>query len=281
MARYTNIEYCHSTVNPVVGCTGCELYSDDPNKNICYAKVLVDRYSGRKGWPDNFTDPQYYPQRLEKAIRWREPKSKEVTDKPWLKFMPRIIFVNDLSDGFAPDIDPNRWLKPYISGMEASGHKWLLLTKWPSRMKRFVLEQEPAPRSFIYGTSVLRQNQHYRLRQLLTLGMYVPDINLWLSIEPILEHISLKNLFQDAMDTTPEEYMDFLHRHDSSLAIMIGGQSGQGKPTMTPSGMINAIHPLVIECKLYDIPVFVKQINKETPVPPSMDYKQLPEEWGR
>lgn len=35
---------------------------------------------------------------MAKAVRWAAPAAKEVSAKPWLKDMPRLIFISDMGD---------------------------------------------------------------------------------------------------------------------------------------------------------------------------------------
>lgn len=185
----TKIEYCDSTVNPIVGCTGCELYSRDPKKNHCYAASMVRRWAGQKGWPERFTSPIHVPGRLEKAIGWPDLTGTERPDKPWLGGYPRIIFVNDLGDGFCPDVDPFGWLlwNDALDAMEASPHIYLLLTKWPQRMAEFFRSLGGAPDNFWLGTSVPAQDYEWRVPTLLDIKGGLK----WLSLEPLLRPIDL------------------------------------------------------------------------------------------
>lgn len=66
----TKIEWCDSTLNPVVGCTyGCE---------FCYARKMNSRF----GWVKDFNVPQFFNERLEKL------NSKS----------PKNIFMDSMSD---------------------------------------------------------------------------------------------------------------------------------------------------------------------------------------
>ncbi len=188
MGIHSGVIFCDSSANAVTGCTGCRLYSDDPAKNICYAAVLCRRYAGRKGWPKKFTEPEHFPNRLRRALKWGDLRGKDRPERPWLSGLPRIIFVNDMSDGFCPTgISPEEWLTPYIDEMAASPHIWLLLTKWPKRMREYFLRrQQPAPRNFWLGTSVLDESDGHKLKTLLSREMGTLTKNLWVSYEPAM-----------------------------------------------------------------------------------------------
>jgi len=112
MGIKTNIEYCDSTINPIVGCEGCELWAAGrpDEEQHCYAATLCKRWAGKKGWPAAFDQPEYFPGRMEQALGWPDLTGKERADKPWLNGYPRLIFLNDLSDTFNSDPEPIEWL---------------------------------------------------------------------------------------------------------------------------------------------------------------------------
>jgi protein gp37 len=188
MGIKTKIEYCDSTINPTPCCSGCELYSPDPAKNHCYAAVLVNRYKGLKGWPDSFTEFKLFEQRIPQACGWPDLTGKARPDKPWLDGYPRVVFLNDLGDGFAP-IAPLDWALPYIEMMEASPHIWLWLTKWPRRMVKFFEQLGYAPSNFWLGTSITSQKTTWRVKELLKL--HGKASILWLSYEPLLGPVDI------------------------------------------------------------------------------------------
>lgn len=198
MGRQTKIEYCDSTVNPVIGCTGCRLYHPDPAKNHCYAASLCKRWGSKPGWPDDFTEPIYVPERLNKALAWPDLTGQERPDKPWLNGYPRLIFVNDLGDGFCPDVDPEAWLKPYIERMAESPHIWLMLTKWPNGMFEFFDRLRVWPRNFWFGISALSGEDIQKVVRLADwkaiLSERGADIKIWISYEPALGPLGLSDL---------------------------------------------------------------------------------------
>ena len=189
MGIKTAIEWCDSSVNPVMGCSGCELYSPDPSKNLCYAADLCKWRAGGKGWPVDFNQPEHFPGRLEKAINWSDLTGKERPSKPWLNGMPRVVFVNDLSDGFCPDVDPHEWLEPHIQAMAEASHIWLLLTKWPWEMRQFFDELDhPIPQNFWLGTTLTGLKP--RRDNLRANSMSLFNANTWLSVEPLLDDVT-------------------------------------------------------------------------------------------
>lgn len=199
MGIKTKISYSDSTVNPIMGCSGCELYNPVQSKNHCYAATFCNRWAGtNKGFPADFNSPQHFPGRLEKAIRWSDLTGTDRPNKPWLNGYPRIIFVNDLSDGFCDDVDPSGWLGPCLHKMSQSPHIWLLLTKWPKAMSYFF--PDGAPENFWLGTSVFRQRDEQRIKELLRIKAAVH----WLSMEPLLESVDIEEYLIEWLNPTSE-----------------------------------------------------------------------------
>ncbi|MDQ3702196.1 MAG: phage Gp37/Gp68 family protein, partial [Chloroflexota bacterium] len=68
MSRTTPIQWCDSTVNPVMGCAGCELW--DGKRKTCYAGQLHARRKHHAGFASDFLKPTLFPQRLADAAKW-------------------------------------------------------------------------------------------------------------------------------------------------------------------------------------------------------------------
>jgi len=219
MGIKTAIDYCDTTVNPVMGCLGCELYHPDPTKNICFAADLCKRRAGLKGWPADFNRPEHFPGRLEKAIRWSDLTGKERPGKPWLNGMPRVIFVNDLSDGFCFDgVSPEIWLLPHQEAMGQSPHIWLILSKWTGKMYRYFAEYGSPP-NFWIGTTLT--GRHSRVDQMRIFHLLLIDAAVhWLSVEPLLGDV-VANFEQGS----GVENVDW---------ITAGGASGRNAPPTHP-----------------------------------------------
>ncbi len=207
--KRTKIQWCHSTVNPVMGCDGCELWKpaaslsallvdrvalaarsprstlaptvasiigtrttselyrdrvalctrladetrggpDDEGlgKHLvtsvrkeckCYAGLLGTFRAGQKGYADRFERPKLYPGRMEKASKWGLPTS-ETNEKPWLRSLPRLIFVSDMGDALSRSVPFEYLHKEIIENVNSEPgqrHIWLWLTKRPERMAKF------------------------------------------------------------------------------------------------------------------------------------------------
>jgi protein gp37 len=242
MSIKTKIEYCDSTVNPVMGCTGCAL-----RKEHCYAASMCTHYAGSKGWPKSFDNPELFPGRLETAINWKDLTHTPRPHKPWLNGQPRHIFINDMSDGFCPDVNPEQWLTPHLPAMAESPHVWLFLTKWPHIMARFFRDQEVPP-NFWLGTSSLQQKDEWRIAHLLQINS--PGVK-WVSLEPLLEAIDLDAYLAQLVQLSDydSDYRDRL------FWVTCGGESGSNARPMHP----NWARLPRNQCQATRVPFFFKQ----------------------
>ena len=153
----TKIEWCDSTLNPVVGCTyGCK---------YCYARKMNTRFK----WIEDFSKPKFFPERLEQL------KSKK----------PKIIFMNSMSD--IADWE-DEWILETFTAIDCNlRHRYLFLTKRiDSFVNKLLFNQTISDLAFslhpfiFIGSSVDTQKQ-------LDSNFY--NANFY-SIEPILEQIS-------------------------------------------------------------------------------------------
>lgn len=243
MSIKTRIPWTDSTCNPTMGCTGCELYPGH-----CYAARMCKHYAARKGWPAEFTKPEYFKGRIEKALGWRDLTGTKRPDKPWLDDLPRIIFIDDMGDGFCPDVDPEIWLSPHLSAMADSRHIWLLLTKWPHQMRTFFFPVE-APRNFWLGTSVLRWQDIWRLDELLNIPASIHFVN----IEPMLSMITLSPYLRDGM--AEDNHPKFTRTAGKLNTVFAGCESGPNRRHTD----IDWLRDLRDQCQKASTPFFLKQ----------------------
>ena len=273
MGIKTKIEWCDSSVNPIMGCTGCTL-----REKHCYAAILCARYVGRKGWPKSFDEPEFFPGRLEKAVRWSALAGKPRPGKPWLNGLPRHIFVNDLSDGFCPDVDPWQWLAPSIPSMHLSPHIWLLLTKWPDRMRQFFKEwNKPIPSNFYLGTTITSADDLWRVGELLQIQWAAVR---FVSVEPMLGGVELpaEESFIDPdgfgwNGPMTTEMGNWSIDPDATIDwVICGGESGPGARPMHPDWA----RSLRNQCQAAGVAFFYKQaiINGKKISCPELDGKQ-------
>jgi len=124
MGKETKIRWAGSTWNVMVGCTKIS-----PGCDRCYAEVQAERWRGTPGFPNGF-DPQF------KAHALRKPRS-------WAA-RPRRIFVNSLSDVHHEAFTDTQIDEVYDAMLATPEHDYLVLTKRPQRMARYLLGRDIA-----------------------------------------------------------------------------------------------------------------------------------------
>ena len=150
--KKTKIEWCDSTINPVIGCkNGC---------SYCYAKKLNDRFKFVK----SFAEPQFFPERL-KQFGSKKPKS---------------IFIDSMSDIGAWK---QEWFDEMINVIRNNPqHNYIALTKQPRRLNELTKNMSVTDLgNLFFGVSVTKQFDMSKLWW----GIE------FLSIEPILEPIDI------------------------------------------------------------------------------------------
>jgi protein gp37 len=200
MSVNTPIQWCDDTVNPTMGCDGCELWNE--NTRMCYAGTLTQRYKGRKGYPPAFEQVTTFSGRMAKAAARADLRGQPRLTKPWLNGLPRLIFVSDMGDSLSEAVTFD-YLKTevidIVTGEAGQRHGWLWLTKRPGRMAEFSawlgtfnLEW---PSNLWAGTTITTQNTAPRVRDLLRVGNR--DTIRFLSVEPQLESLNLRGWLGD------------------------------------------------------------------------------------
>jgi len=149
--KKTKIEWCDSTLNPVVGCTyGC---------SFCYAKKLNDRFH----FVEDFTKPQFFPERL-----------KQLDEKK-----PQIIFMDSMSD--IADWTKEARQATQKAMLKNPQHIYLFLTK------RVLDSAYTTPRTGWLGVSVTRASETDRYEELYDNAEWNRH---FVSIEPLLDDIT-------------------------------------------------------------------------------------------
>lgn len=243
MAQNTKIQWCDSTVNPTMGCDGCELWSK--HNRTCYAGILHTRFGGiTKSYAPSFDQVTKFPGRMVQAARWSDLTGKHRPEKPWLDGMPRTIFVSDMSDSLSKSV-PFDYLEDElvanVISEQGQRHQWLWLTKRPDRMAKFsaILAEKgtPWPVNLWAGTSVTDSKTTSRIEKLLDVG----DENTlrFVSVEPQVEHIEL------------EKWLPGLDW------VIHGGESGLGARAFE----IEWASELIAQCRKHKVPYFLKQLG--------------------
>ncbi len=251
MSLKTGIQWCDSTVNPTMGCDGCELWKvlgvKDPAEWVrkCYAGRLHLRFGGHtKGYAPTFEEVTTFAGRMEDAAKWRDLSGTDRPDSPWLNRLPRLTFVSDMSDSLSKDITFDYLKAEIIDNVlteKGRRHRWLWLTKRPGRMATFSkwLKERRIdwPSNLWAGTSVTTQTTASRVPQLLEVGN--DDTVRFLSVEPQWESI-------DVSKWLPQ--LDW---------VIQGGESGN---PATPF-QIEWARELLRQCREQKVAYFLKQLG--------------------
>ena len=243
MSAKTKIQWCDSTVNPTMGCDGCEIWSSE--RKTCYAGTLHTRFGGvTPGYAPSFAEVTLFPGRMAEAAGWSDLSGKPRMDKPWLNGMPRQTFVSDMSDALSKIVTFEFLLNEVIANVTSEAgrrHHWHWLTKRPERMAKFSSWLNGLgitwPENLWAGTSVTTQVTTSRIDSLLKVG----DVRTirFLSVEPQIERIDLQA---------------WLPKIDW---VIQGGESGRrGRPFD-----LAWADDLIDQCRQHSVPLFIKQLG--------------------
>ena len=216
----TDIQYMDFSWNPIamrcdrisIGCGNCWhlRMANRLSKNPTISGYYQKSYSGKQG-------PALIESRLDDPLKRKKPARIGVQ------------FMGDLGH----DDTLQYW--DYILGtmQEAFWHTYLLLTKRIENIKKvWYLDM---PENIWLGVSVSTQEDADRLIPIL---LQIPAAVLWVSAEPLLENVILK-----------EEWLEKIGW------FVIGCESGPGRrPTK-----ITHIQRLALQCEAAGVPCFVKQ----------------------
>ena len=252
----TKIEWCDSTLNPVVGCMRqCD---------YCYARKMNNRFK----WIPDFSKPQFFPERLEQL------KSKKSNN----------IFMDSMSD---IEYWKDEWIEEIFTACHnAPQHNYLFLTKnaegYENAIENYACEDRGSQdsfeffKNFWFGVSITNQNDVHKAVELQKLD----EGHRFLSIEPLHGPIQLNikkdrcpvcgsnEIYQDNPVTSmgwAEYYCDScgewvsLNKNELKPSIdwvIIGAETGNRKGKVIP--LKRWVNGIVRQCKEFDIPVFMK-----------------------
>jgi protein gp37 len=294
MSDNTAIEWSDASWNPVLGCArvspGCDhcyaiiqarIRAGNPNPKVAAAfDGLTVQTPGRADWTGRVN---LLPERLEQPLHWRKP---------------RKVFVNSLADLFYEDV-PDQFIAEVFAVMAmARWHTFQLLTKRHGRMRSLLTSPEframyearwdqlaadlgrggrawadyidthfgqqapwPIP-NLCLGVSA--EDQHWAAIRVHALLSCQPAAGvLWVSAEPLLGAIDLRNLqirgnvFVDALygDVKTAAGEIYAACPGSVSWVVAGGESGPGARPMLPEWA----RSLRDQCQDARIPFLFKQ----------------------
>lgn len=274
MTFNSKIEWTDHTFNPWIGCTkvsaGC--------KN-CYAENMMAKRYKRVEW-----GPQGERVRTSDA-NWRKPiswnKQAEALGVRYRVFCSSLADVFEIKDD-QPEMDDWRFdLLTLIS--RTPNLDWLLLTKRPENVLPIIeghlafmngvanaseIFNDLLPNVWI-GISVENQEQaDKRIPELLQ----IPAKVRFLSMEPLLGPVSLRGL----VDGIYRPWLDHFAWKVEIDWIIVGGESGPGKRPMNPDWA----RSIRDQCKMADVPFFMKQMDKVEPIPEDLMIREFPKVAG-
>lgn len=241
----SKIEWTDVTWNPVTGCDkvsqGC--------KN-CYAEVMHRRLRGM--YPKKYSLPflghiQLHPDELDKPMQWK---------------LPRMIFVNSMSDLFHKDV-PFEFINAVFSVIHLSPqHTFQILTKRPERMKEYFNSSHfgwAMGKVFSNAWLGVSCEDQKTANERIPFLLDTPAAVRFVSVEPLLGPINLTRI----------EHSDFMvtdslwkHKAFSSIHwVICGGESGHNARPMHPDWA----RSLRDQCNAAGVPFLFKQWGEWEP----------------
>lgn len=212
MATKSNIEWTEMTWNPVTGCTkisqGCK---------HCYAERMAKRLTamGSERYRNGF-NITLHPDLVDVPRRWR---------------LPRVVFVNSMSDLFHDDI-PLAYIQRVFSTMrDCPHHTFQVLTKRGERLAE-IAPYLPWPVNVWMGVSVEDSRVVDRVEHLQS----VPAVVRFLSLEPLI----------GPLESLPLEGIQW---------VIVGGESGPKARLMRKEWVASILR----QCRAGKVPFFFKQ----------------------
>lgn len=270
MSKDTGVQWADSSVNPTMGCDGCELWHK--NRRTCYAGVMHGRYGGRPGYAPTFNQVTMFPGRMAEAAKWSDLAGTDRELKPWLNGLPRVIFVSDMSDALSRVVTFD-YLKAEIIDVASSAawggkkHVWLWLTKRPTRMAEFSrwLQDKHGvawPDNVVAMTSVTGDVTLERVRYLMEVGG--PTTIRGVSFEPLTGPVQFTKQATRMRELLAQRgYADLFRGRPGGIDwAILGGESDQaGK--LGRAADLHERHAVDLCEQLVELglPYFVKQLG--------------------
>ena len=216
---------------------------------VCYAHRLHLKNSRDVTRPSKKANSGYAPQfervtkfsgRMSVAAGWPDLFGMIRKSKPWLDFLPRLVFVSDMGDALSPEID-FEYLEAEVignvTGAAGQRHLWIWLTKHPNRMAEFGRwlgdRGQSWPDNLVALTTVTSPATVWRAEAL----QKVPARFKGLSVEPLWDRVEL-----------PLAGVDW---------CIVGGQSGDGAKLFDLDWALD----LKRQCEAAGTSFFLKQLG--------------------
>jgi protein gp37 len=237
MAEHSKIEWTHHTFNPWIGCQKVS-----PGCDRCYAEAWAKRY----GWVE--WGPHGNRKRTSEA-NWRKPlqwaKAARCTKQR------HRVFCASLADVFDNQV-PKEWRRDLwrlIS--ETPGLDWLLLTKRPENIERFLPEMWGLGWHNVWLGFTAEDQEHFDRRWPIVRD--IPAAVRFCSYEPAIGPLRLGTLVPDW--------------------VICGGESGGGARYMEPQWAAD----IKADCAERGVAFFMKQMTAKKPIPPSLLLREFPQ----
>lgn len=212
MSLGSSIEWTQATWNPVTGCTKIS-----PGCKHCYAERMAHRLFA-------MGQPRY-------RNAFKVTLQEDLVELPLRWKLPRIIFVNSMSDLFHEDV-PTEFVHRCFNVMRrAPQHTFQILTKRADRLLEMAHDL-PWERNIWMGTSIESAAYAWRARLLARVNAAVR----FLSVEPLLGPIP----------RLPLRRINW---------VIVGGESGPGARPMKEEWVLQ----IRDRCESRGVPFFFKQ----------------------
>jgi protein gp37 len=272
----SKIEWTDHTINLWWGCTSVHAGCDN-----CYAETLDNRYH------HNNTHWGIGSKRLLVESVWHNLKkfqvmAQQANEKKW-------VFVGSMMDIFEkpqPVVDKHGNV---LDGVNTESFRQMLfdaitencfpnlifqlLTKRPSNILKYIPSgwHVLPPKNVFYGTSVSEQKNDKLIIELLK----VPGKH-FISLEPMLTGVDLTRIVYDGFEFNAlNGVWDAPSTHNLTKLdwVIVGGESGSYKRFFN----CDWARKIKDDCNTYNVPFFMKQVDKIRPIPDDLQIKQFPD----
>ncbi len=238
----TGIDYLNYTWNPTHGCSPIS-----PGCANCWAHAMSKRLAGMGVGGYDKAEPfrvTYHPDRLVEPLKLRKPARIGVS------------FMGDLFHEYVHDGFIRRVIE--ITA-ETAQHQYLILTKRPTRMRKYFHEYgfEGHGENLELGVTVENADCLWRVDELLK----IPAAVRFVSLEPLLGPVNIRPLL--ACARCGISGVDW---------VIVGCEKGPGRRRCD----LDWIRGILYDCRNADVPCFVKQIEVDGRV--SSDPNEWPED---